>query len=162
MKKVIGLLLVMCFALPVMAQEEKQERRERKERTERKGREHRRAYLKDLSPEEIATLQTKRMAIALDLNENQKDQLLKLNTELATKRKQKAEALRAKKEKGEELSKDERYALANERLDAQYEVQQRMKQILNAEQYEKWQSMKKRKGKHIKRKKAQHHKKRGQ
>ncbi|NAS31565.1 hypothetical protein GTQ40_11325 [Flavobacteriaceae bacterium R38] len=154
MKKLCSALLIMLFIFPAFSQE--REHRDRKGQRERV--QQRRTHFKNLNAEQIATLQTKKMAIALDLDENQKRELLKLNTRLASERKEKAETLKAKREKGEKLTEEERYKMANERLDKQYETLQEMKKILNEEQYEKW---KKRHGKrNFVRKKQNHHRKR--
>lgn len=154
MKKLVSLLLIICFYLPLIAQEE--EHREQRERREHKTSVHkRRGAIKDLTPDQIGTLKAKKMALELDLNEKQKNELIKLNTQLAEERKQKMEARKAQREKGENLSKEERFKFMNERLDKALEVQQKMKKILNEEQYEQWKKRKERKHRQRNRRKKQ-------
>ena len=158
MKKMSCLIMLLCIVVTLNAQDRPQrEGRERGERIEK-----RRDHIKNMSPEQIATLRTKKMAIDLDLNERQKNDLLKLNIELANERKEKAESMKARKEKGETLTDEERFNLANERLDKQYEVQQKMKNILNEEQYALWKKQHHRKKRGALKKRAQYQKKRRQ
>lgn len=101
-----------------------------------------RNHMKDLTPEQMATLQIKKATLALDLNEAQQTQMKALFLEKAKERK-------AKKESGEtkELTSEEKYARANARLDKQIAEKEELKKILSEEQLEKWQKMKHRKGK---------------
>lgn len=94
-----------------------------------------------LSPEQRAELRTKRMALTLDLNENQQRDLLKLNGELGKQRQEKFEKYRAMREKGQKLSAEERFAHMNALLDEQLAVQKQMKKILNEDQYLQWRKM---------------------
>ncbi|SFD13497.1 hypothetical protein [Algibacter pectinivorans] len=144
MKKLI-LIAVALFALQVSAQEEKKEKHNRGERGER---------MMNLSAEEIATLQTKKMTLALDLTESQQNKVQKLNLENATKRKEMMENRKAKKENGDAIkpTKEERLAMANARLDHKIAEKAKMKDILNDEQYAKWEKMQARMGKKGKRK----------
>lgn len=95
---------------------------------------------KDLSPEEVATLNTKRMTLHIDLSASQQAEVKALMLEEAKHRKQ----LKAKRDENREKnasekpSKEERYTMVNERLDRQIEMKKKMKNILSAEQYEKW------------------------
>ncbi|APQ16698.1 hypothetical protein [Maribacter hydrothermalis] len=99
----------------------------------------------DLTPEQVATLQTKKMTLALDLNESQQAKIKTILTEDAKARKSKMDARKIKKEEGEKKwSADEKYAMQNERLDHQIARKKEMKSILNQEQFEKWEKMGKR------------------
>ena len=115
MKNIIYALAIL-FTLNIAAQEgtDKTDRKERKEMKREKGKE----FMKDLSPEQVAQLQTKKMTLALDLSENQQKRILALNTETAKVRKQKMEERKAKKEKKEKPTDEEKYAMMNARLDA--------------------------------------------
>lgn len=97
----------------------------------------------DMKPDQIATLQTKKMTLALDLTEAQQKAIHKLFVANAEFRKSKKEARTLKKEEGERtrLTSEERYALANERLDRAIATKTDMKKILSPEQYEKWEKM---------------------
>jgi len=93
----------------------------------------------DISSEEIATLQTKKLTLLLDLNQAQQQEIKKLYQEKAEKRK----ALMAERKKmsaeDAEKSKENRFERMNARLDKQLAHQEKMKQILNEEQFKKWQ-----------------------
>ncbi|ALJ06103.1 hypothetical protein APS56_13625 [Pseudalgibacter alginicilyticus] len=93
-----------------------------------------------LSAEDIATLQTKKMTLDLDLNASQQKAIQELNLEKATAMKAKMEARQAEKENesNERPSQEDRVKMMNERLDQQIAEKAKMKNILNDEQYEKW------------------------
>jgi hypothetical protein len=144
MKKVI-LIAIALVAIQVSAQEKNQRpNQERGVRMEK---------MQDLSPEEMATLQTKKMTLHLDLNESQQREIQKLNLENATERKARMEAHKAKRESGsmEKPSKEERLKMMNEMLDHKIAMKAKMKEILNADQYAKWeQSQEKMEGRYKK------------
>ena len=96
-----------------------------------------------MTPEETEKLQTKKMKLHLDLTEKQQVDVEKLVVSEAKTRKAKMEEFKAKKDKadGEKPSKEERLKMANERLDHQIEMKKKMKAILNAEQYDKFEKM---------------------
>lgn len=144
MKKVI-LIAIALVAIQVSAQE----------RNERPNRERgaRMEKMQDLTPEEMATLQTKKMTLQLDLNESQQRAVQKLNLQNATERKSRMKAHKAKKGSGtmEKPSKEERLKMMNEMLDHRIAMKAKMKSILNADQYTKWeQSQKKMERRHKK------------
>ncbi|MFT4831465.1 MAG: protein CpxP [Psychroserpens sp.] len=136
MKKVIllGLLMIGFIGL---AQNERGEQRYREN-------------LEDLSPEQMATLQTKRMTLTLDLTEAQQKQLQKINLEQATSRKERMMEMKAKKESGgmTKPTSEERYAIQTAKMDQKIAQKAKMKQIFSKEQYEKWEKMHHRKGHH--------------
>ena len=98
---------------------------------------------KDFSAEEMATLKTKKMTLHLDLTDDQQKEIKALFLE-AAKKKEKTRTERKEKKENETTlnkpSKDERYAMANNRLDQQIEMKKKIKNILTAEQYKKWES----------------------
>jgi len=98
-----------------------------------------------LSPEEMATLQTKKMTLHLNLTPSQQEEIHQLNLENANKRKAMMEARKAKKESGEQSkpTADQRYAMANKKLDHQIAMKAKMKSILNEAQFEKWENAQK-------------------
>lgn len=109
----------------------------------------------NLSAEEAATLLTKKMTLHLDLNESQQAKVKSINLENATKRKAMMAACKDKKENGtaQKPTHEERYAMANAKLDHMIAMKAKMKDILNKEQFEKWEKAQKRmamKGKHKK------------
>jgi len=100
-----------------------------------------RGTMQDLSPQEIATLQTKKMTLALDLDQKQQTEVQSLFLTNATERKNKMDERKSKKEDGNRPSKEERYAMQNERLDHMIAQKASMKKILNEAQFEKWEKM---------------------
>lgn len=118
--------------------------------TAQKGERAHRDAMKDLTPEQVATLQTKKMTLALDLTEVQQQQIKAIQLENAEMRKAKMEERKAQKEEREakKPTSEERYAMANARLDHQIAQKAEMKKILSEEQYTQWQRMQHRKGRH--------------
>jgi hypothetical protein len=127
MKNVVLVLLLLVGATSIAQQDGK---------SQREG-------MQDLSPEQMATLQTKKMTLALDLNAAQQSQIQALNMENAKMHQSKMAEYKAKKEGGEkkEVTSEERFAMQNERLDHQIAQKEKMKSILSQEQYEKWEKM---------------------
>lgn len=121
-----------------------------------KNRKEGRRHMTDFTPEQMATLQTKRMTLALDLTANQQSKLQEMFTKNATERKAMMEAHKARRESGESLSDEEKFAIQNERLDNQIAHKEEMKAILDDAQYTKWQKMRAKRAKHIKGKGRQH------
>lgn len=129
MKKII-LIAIAVMTLPALAQDHK----ERKQGPHKKE-----AMLKDFSPEEAATLKTKQMTLHLDLTEAQQKRVKALFLEEAQFMQEKREAREAaKKDNKEKPTKEERYAMMNERLDREIAMKKNMKSILNSDQFEKW------------------------
>jgi len=108
--------------------------------------------IRNLTPEQMATLQTKKMTLALDLSKTQQEQMQALNIEKATARKEEMEKRKAAKEDGERKkpTSEERYAMQNARLDRMIADKAKVKKILSDQQYVKWEKMAYRKGKHRK------------
>ena len=97
----------------------------------------------DYTPEEAATLQTKRMILLLHLTEKQQAQVQKLFLENATQRQAMREANQAKRQTGQgnKPSKEERFAMQNKKLDHQIAMKAKMKDILTEEQFAKWEQV---------------------
>lgn len=92
-----------------------------------------RGQMSNLSPEESATIQTKKMTLLLDLTELQQSEIQKIYLENATTRKAHMEARRTEKP-----SPENRATRVNARLDQRIAMKAKMKKILNNEQYAKW------------------------
>jgi len=124
-------------------------------RQERKGQDHRKEIMKDMTPEEVANLKTKKLTLKLDLTEKQQRQVETILLKQSVERQKKREAHQNREEK-EKPSKEEFLEMKNERLDNQIELKQKMKDILTDEQYAEFKKMKPRKhhrkGKRSKRK----------
>lgn len=153
MKKLIVLAaLVISFAS--FGQREHGEKRDH----HRKGQME---MMKDLSPEQMATLKTKKLTLALDLNKSQQDKIYALSLKECKEHKQKMEERKAaiKKADGKkpELSSEEKFNRMNEKLDKQIAMKKELSSILTKEQLEKMERMKK--GKMMKKKKAHMRKK---
>jgi hypothetical protein len=88
-----------------------------------------------LTGEQHATLQAKKLQLALDLS---KEQAAQIKEEIKKQREQ----LSKTKQKRGELNAEERYTLHLERIDRQIAMQSQMKTILNEEQYDAWRKIK--------------------
>lgn len=98
------------------------------------------SHINDLSVDEIAEIQTKRMTFFLDLSPSQKNEVHKINLDIAKTRKEFMETFKNKKNNGKPSS-DELYKIMNRRLDKQIEVKNALKKILTEEQLTKWSEM---------------------
>jgi hypothetical protein len=130
MKKLI-LIAIAFIGLQATAQQQRKQGPQNGERGEK---------MMNLSTEEIATLQTKKMTLALDLNASQQKEIQQINLENASIRKAHMDERKAKREAGtaEKPSKEERLKMMNAMLDHKIEMKAKMKTILNKEQYAKW------------------------
>ena len=130
MKKLI-LIAIAFIGLQATAQQQRKQDPQNGERGEK---------MMNLSAVEIATLQTKKMTLALDLNASQQKEIQQINLENATMRKAHMDERKAKREVGtaEKPSKEERLKMMNAMLDHKIEMKAKMKTILNKEQYAKW------------------------
>lgn len=136
MKKVF-IVVVLLTGLTALAQ-----------RGERHGQKER--FAKDFTVDQLATLKTKKMTLALDLTKTQQQEVMAFNLANAEFRKSKMEERKAQKEAGEakEPTADERFAFQNAKLDRQLAQQEKMKQILNDDQYQLWKKLSMRKHAH--------------
>ena len=137
MKRLFSILLLMFATTLVFGQEQEQKRKRA-----------------NFSPEQLAELQTKKMALALELTDNQQEQIFELNKRKATLRKEKIAEIKALKAANKELSSDEIFALKKAQLDARLEHQSEMKNILNEQQFETWKKARNRHAYKAKRKMA--------
>lgn len=137
MKKLV-LVVLALVTIQVTAQNKKQGARNGDQIEKGQG-------MSDFSPEEIAQLQTKKMTLALDLTKSQQKEVEKIILEKAKEQQAFREDRQAKRQagKGEKPSKEERLKWMNERLDRQIEMKEKMKNILNDEQFEKWEKINK-------------------
>ena len=111
-------------------------------------RKNRAEQFQNLSAEDIAELQTKKLTLHLDLNESQQKEVQKLNLENAKAMKAKMEERKAARENGtaQTPSQEARTKMMKERLDHQIAMKAKMKEILNDVQYEKWEKAQMRMG----------------
>lgn len=143
MKKILSLAIIALISVSTFAQRHNSEmKRERP----------------NLSAEQMADLRTKKMTLALDLNERQQKEIFEINKEMAADHKKIKEARKVMKESDKKPSSDEIYKKKSERLDKMIAHKTEMKKILTPEQYEKWEKMAKRKAHKMKGKRGKNRK----
>ena len=130
MKKIL-IIAVALLAFQVTAQEQQRERSNKQGKS---------LKMMDLSAEDAAALQTKKMTLHLDLNKSQQAEIKKINLENATKRKAMMAERKARKESGEiqKPTQEQRLEMVNTKLDRKIAMKAKMKNILDKEQYAKW------------------------
>lgn len=102
-----------------------------------------RTKLESFNAEQIATLQTKKMTLSLDLNLKQQNEIFNvLLEEVKFKKTKKGEIDQRKKDSKETLSSEERFDIISEKLDHQIALNNKMKTILNKDQFLVWQEIK--------------------
>ena len=133
MKKII-VIAIALISMQGIAQQQGNNRANNPERGQK---------MNSLTAEEMAELQTKKMTLNLDLNASQQKEVYKLNLENAKQRKTMMETYQANKGSGTmgQPSKENRLKMANTRLDNQIAMKGKMKSILNADQYIKWEKL---------------------
>ncbi len=138
MRKIASILvLVFAFTLTTQAQKKRKDKRPK------------------LSIEQHTDLAVKKMTLALDLSEKQQKQIAPLIKAQATARKAAMEKRKEARKNKTKPTADEMYAMKSKQLDKQIAFKNSMKNILNAEQFEKFEKMAKKrmqKGKKMKKK----------
>ena len=138
MKKLAS-ILVLVFAITLTTQAQKQ----------KKGKKVK------LSTEQRTNLAIKKMTLALDLTKKQQNEITPLIRANAAERKATMEKRKEARKNKTKPTADEIYAMKSKQLDNQIAFKNKMKQILNKEQFEKFEKMAKRrmqKGKSMKKK----------
>lgn len=125
MKKLLIIALAFCSAFS-FAQDD---------RTEQTEMIRKRIAKPNYSPAERAQMQTKQMTLQLDLTDQQQSKVNELLIAHFTKNKGKFDI---KKKDRKEMSESERYDMQLAILDSQIELKEKMKSILDNEQYEKY------------------------
>jgi hypothetical protein len=116
---------------------------------ERMKREKRMENIKNMTPEQQATLWSKKMTLELDLNASQQEEIYTLILEKAKRNK-----MHQKNNVKKSLSNEERFKMQENLLDEKIKMRNAMKSILNPDQYEQWKKIEKQK----ERKKRKHSK----
>ena len=106
------------------------------------GKRNDRAEMEKFTPEQRNQLMLKKMTLELDLNASQQKEMGKIIAENSAKREARMMEMKANKEAGKKLTSDELFARKNKMLDEQIVMKERMKKILNQEQFKKWEDMK--------------------
>lgn len=104
---------------------------------EKNKKEHQKDETEQFTPEQKNQLKVKKLTLELDLNETQQKEISTLLSEKEAKR----EAKKAAKEQNTKPTRDERFAMAMEKLDEQIAAKKQMEKILNPKQLEKWESI---------------------
>lgn len=136
MKKV----LIVCIALISMSTFAQDRMKEGKE-----NRKEMREKMKSLSPEQKGQLKAKKMTLALDLSEKQQTEITKVLTQAISERKD----VMAKKKETTDKTADQLFENRQQFLDQEIAMKKKMKEILNEEQFEKWEQMDKKRRKHM-------------
>ena len=118
--------LIIVAVLAVSSIAFSQQRNEKSENIEKK------------SPEERAENQLKKMTADLNLDAKQAADVRELLLNQSLKRQEKMASFQANKENGTALSKDDKKAAFANMKQNQAEMTKKMKAILNADQFEKW------------------------
>ena len=101
---------------------------------------HHMEKMKEMSPEQEATLWTKKMTLELDLNEKQQVQMYALILEKA-----KAKSQRFKNLPKERPTEGQIFEMEVDRLDQKIEMKKALKSILTKKQFERWELIEKKK-----------------
>lgn len=105
--------------------------------------------LKNRTPDELATIQTQKATLALDLTERQQKQIKALLLRKAEIRNSKMAAQKGRKDDlGEVVTVDEGLARESERADYQIAQKSELRKILSDKQMEKWEKIQKSRGYH--------------
>jgi len=111
---------------------------------ERKER-HPKGEMEQMTPEQRNQLHLKKMTLDLDLNAKQQEQLTKILADQSAKR----EAMKAEHKAKMEEVKAIRFEMKKKILDEQIEMKNKMKSILSAEQFSKWEMKKEKNNKRM-------------
>jgi hypothetical protein len=129
MKKLASILvLVLAVTFSTQAQKKRGETREKGPK---------------LSTEQQATLAVKKMTLALDLSEKQQNEIKPILRVKIEERKAAMEKRKANKGNKERPTADEVFAMQNKRLDHQIYIKNKMKDILDNDQFDKYEKMQK-------------------
>jgi hypothetical protein len=127
MKKTASILLLV-FAFSINSQGQTKEKKH--------------AYEKVTVPQQAA-LKVKKMTLKLDLSEAQQREMMPIITKQIENKNAGIEKRKTYKKNNTKPTEEERYAIANERLDEQISFKNKIKKILTKEQFEKFEKMKK-------------------
>lgn len=147
------MVLAMLIGFATMAQERNGEKEHFKKGPA--GLKMKMSKASEYTPEQMAALQTKKMVLALDLDKSQQNQLQKFNERNIKERRARIEKIKQRKsQEKKKLSSDEKFKMANNRLDRAIAQKEELKRILGEEKFEKHQTMHKKRKAIAKRKMA--------
>lgn len=119
MKKIIVLIALIAMTVAQAQEGRKGERGDR---------------MKNVTPQELATIQSKKLTLALDLSDKQEKEVYQVLFKQAEKRM----ANKLSKEDREKLTDAQKKAARLERMDEKIAIKRNMKSILDKDQYAKW------------------------
>lgn len=132
MKKMIAVALLLVgmtgFAQEKVSMEDKKSKR---------------VAMEQMTPEQKNQLHLKKLTLELDLSASQQKEMATIIAEQQTKREAQKAQFNAQKKADKKLTSDEIFVMKNKKLDEQIAMKERVKKILNPEQFEKWEKMKK-------------------
>jgi hypothetical protein len=129
MKKLVGLLVIMFVLTSTINAQGNGNRG-----NQMKGKQS------NFTPEQIATLQVKKMNLQLDLNQSQQDAIFKLQKNQAMVRQAMQKSIQEKRLNGTVLTNEEKFQLKSSRLDRMEQHKLAMQKILTPEQFTKWET----------------------
>ncbi len=95
----------------------------------------------EFTVEQQTILFLKKMTLSLDLSEKQQGKMKPLLAEIVTKKNEMMELRKANNGQRPELSSEEAFAKLNEKLDSQIAFQNKVKSVLDEDQFEKYQEI---------------------
>jgi hypothetical protein len=94
----------------------------------------------NLTPEQRTELQIKKMTLDLELTEKQQKEMTAMLLEQHKKMDARREELRLKKQAADKEKEEERFNKQIDALDEEIALREKVKKVLSAEQYSKWQA----------------------
>lgn len=134
-----NLIIVLFLATSIMAFGQNEKRKMKKDH--------------EFTSEQMAILKTKKMALALDLSENQQDQMLVLNKKWIEEKMARKEAHKSIDKA--EMTSDQKFDMMNQAMDRKLVQQEQIKKVLDKDQYESWKKHSRKMGHKSKGKKSQ-------
>ncbi|MBC7607684.1 MAG: hypothetical protein H7199_12130 [Burkholderiales bacterium] len=98
--------------------------------------------IEKLSPAQRDELHLKKLTLDLGLNEKQQKEMREIIATQSSRRTAAMTERKANQEKGIKPTPDQRFDMANRKLDNEIEVKERIKKILSSEQFIKWENRK--------------------
>jgi len=126
--KNLATILVFVFAVTFTSQAQKKRKQQRP----------------NLTTEQHTNLAIKKMTLALDLSEKQQKQIKPILMAQITERKAAMEKRKEARKNKQKPTADEIYTMKNKQLDNRIMIKNKMKDILNKEQFEKFEKIQKR------------------
>lgn len=108
---------------------------------QRPARNLRNENLEQMTPQQRNELRIKKLTLDLSLNSTQQKEMGKIIAEMEAKKEAFQKERLAKKEAGKKATNDELFAMRTKHLDEQIATKERVRKILDAEQFKKWEKI---------------------